>query len=446
MQIIHTKKYRLTLHIIYSAILLFFAFLVILLTNNDTHAEQLDFSVNIKPVLKVTIPSDTVILDVNPTSSGVFATQDLSVKVGSNYSHGYKLYMDANGTELVNSTTSDTIATLPNNASGYTENDFIVNKWGYKLPSTNYLPFVSHSEILSNTTPTNEDSTTVTFAAKVDVTQPAGSYELTLNFVAIPTYQDPTISDMYYMQDFAHLTDTQKAGVLASMTEEEAYTLYDIRDEEDYKVSELKDGNVWMLDNLRFSDSNYIMTEYDTNIAPGTTWKFPHSSGEWAESCTEAYINADGKNEVIAHSGKGEGKAGTYYNFCAASSGTYCYDEKNGASGTEYDVCPASWRIPTGLDSGEYLGLCNSINGETCNPWAIASETFEKYERALSTTLAGFIYNGLLNAKGSGGWFWASTPDSGNMAAMTVNTSTLSPVASFGRMNGFSLRCIMASE
>lgn len=437
MQIIHTKKYRLTLHIIYSAILLFFVFLVILLINNDTHAEQLDFSVNIKPVLKVTIPSDTVILDVNPTSSGVFATQDLSVKVGSNYSHGYKLYMDANSTELVNSTTSDTIATLPNNASGYTENDFIVNKWGYKLPSTNYLPFVSHSEILSNTTPTNEDSTTVTFATKVDVTQPAGSYELTLNFVAIPTYQDPIISDMYYMQDFAHLTDIQKAGVLASMTEEEAYTLYDIRDEEDYKVSKLKDGNVWMLDNLRFSDSNYIMTEYDTNIAPGTTWKFPHANGEWKGSeqntLVIAYFDSTNAKNSTSHYGLGSGLIGTHYNYCAASAGTYCYPNGQETGDAVYDVCPSGWRMPTGGTEGEYSEL-----------YAMIGSQDEDFNVAFSSVHSGEFVTGQLWHNGDYGGFWTSTYAEGHqMYRLFVINGKINTGSLIQRSSGFSVRCLL---
>ena len=52
------------------------------------------------------------------------------------------------------------------------------------------------------------------------------------------------------MQDFASLTSSEKTAVLASMTASAQYTLKDSRDQKDYTVAKLADGNVWMTQNL----------------------------------------------------------------------------------------------------------------------------------------------------------------------------------------------------
>jgi hypothetical protein len=49
------------------------------------------------------------------------------------------------------------------------------------------------------------------------------------------------------MQD---LTSSNKATVLSNMTEDSQYYLADKRDDKTYCVAKLKDGNLWMTQNL----------------------------------------------------------------------------------------------------------------------------------------------------------------------------------------------------
>ncbi|MBQ6410113.1 hypothetical protein IJI18_02560, partial [Candidatus Saccharibacteria bacterium] len=111
-------------------------------------------------------------------------------------------------TNLKRDSSSDGVnASINTLVSSYTDTNFsnctssdsnCMNKWGYKngLSSTNYLPFTSPtSPILSNTTATNEDTTTLRFAAKIDYDQPAGTYSTALSFTATA---NPIIYDIEY--------------------------------------------------------------------------------------------------------------------------------------------------------------------------------------------------------------------------------------------------------
>ena len=75
-------------------------------------------------------------------------------------------------------------------------------------------------------------------------------------------------------------------NVIATMEAGTTYTLTDTRDGSEYHVAKLRDGNVWMLDNLALgSDSqSYTLTPNDTNLPASTaSWTLPQS-GSWTSS------------------------------------------------------------------------------------------------------------------------------------------------------------------
>ena len=126
-----------------------------------------------------------------------------------------------NSTDLKRDNTLDGVSASINTlVSNYTDTNFsnctssdtnCMNKWGYKngLASSNYLPFTSPaSPILSNTTATNGDTTTLRFAAKIDYNQPAGTYNTELIFTATA---NPIVYDIkYYDLVGISSTDTSK--------------------------------------------------------------------------------------------------------------------------------------------------------------------------------------------------------------------------------------------
>lgn len=155
------------------------------------------------------VSSSNIVLDLNPNSK-TFGYQDLDVTVSTNYEAGYTLSMATadNSTDLKRDASLDSVnASINTLGSSYTDANFsncadtdtnCMNKWGYKngLSSTNYLPFASPaSPILSSTTATNGDTTTLRFAAKINYNQPAGTYNNELIFTATA---NPIIYDIRY--------------------------------------------------------------------------------------------------------------------------------------------------------------------------------------------------------------------------------------------------------
>ena len=137
----------------------------------------------------------------------------------------------------------------------------------------------------------------------------------------------------------------------------------DSRDNSIYYVQKLIDGKCWMLDNLRFSSTSVGLTSNNSNVpySSSNPWYLPASTSSNFYSYTEKRINSSYNNTVPPISfGPGSGKIGTYYNYCAASAGTYCYAANAGTGDASYDVCPKGWRMPTGSSQGEVDNLYSS--------------------------------------------------------------------------------------
>ena len=136
----------------------------------------------------------------------------------------------------------------------------------------------------------------------------------------------------------------------------------------------------------------------------------------------------------------GQWKVGGYYNYCAASAGSYCYGNGTSAgtssgNATE-DICPKGWRMPTGNTSGEYQALYNNAS----------YNTYANYRSALRLPLSGFFYNGTTYVQGSSGYFWSSTRYNNNdMYYLRLNTSDANPSGDLVRYDGISVRCVLGS-
>ncbi len=236
-----------------------------------------------------------------------------------------------------------------------------------------------------------------------------------------------------------------------------AITATDARDGEEYKIQRLADGKCWMLDNLRLDLTNSTilngLTTSNTHVndASLTSLKSGNrsagnqyaSSGfvAWVQGDTnnvynQAKANADYKDNVAPVTyGSGSGKNGVYYNYCAASAGSYCYDSGSGTGNASYDLCPAGWRMPTSSSSGEYQAL-----------YAAYSSDATSFRNALSTPLSGNFNNGSASNQGSSGSFWSSTYRNGNlMYFLYVSSSNVYPVIDDYRNYGNSLRCLLGS-
>lgn len=247
----------------------------------------------------------------------------------------------------------------------------------------------------------------------------------------------------------------------SAMSVGDTVTLIDSRDNEQYLVGKLADGNCWTLENLRLDISDAtVQTKLDstTTNATDTTLGYLKNGGGsspypangvvaaggsyWSVSYNNPYINNDYRNTVQSASGSAPaGKIGIYYNYCAASAGSYCYAYGVGTGNASEDICPAGWHIPTAGASGQYQALYMAYSSNAAN-----------FISALNTPLSGY-YGGSSTSRGSYGYFSSSTPYDGSyMLNLSVSSSAVFPVYSGGglgytlRSLGLSVRCVSALD
>lgn len=151
-------------------------------------------------------------------------------------------------------------------------------------------------------------------------------------------------------------------------------------------------------------------------------------------------------NTTVNSYGNGNKKVGIYYNYYAASVGTYCYgsgtyygssspsNSQNGVRNINADICPKGWQILTGNSSGMYNNLYT--NGYSSNQ--------SNFKTALSTSLSGYLGNGSADGQGSVGSFWSSTRSNvNNMYSLYDYSSSVNPSGSDDHGSGRSVRCVL---
>jgi len=238
------------------------------------------------------------------------------------------------------------------------------------------------------------------------------------------------ISNISTLQKLGKLDSTEKKNTIKNMEVGEIYQLEDSRDGETYDIAKLADGHVWMLDNLRLDlTTTTTLTPSDTNIT--SDWNVPASINSWSDSYEIAKTFNTIKNTDQSY-GEGTTKAGVFYNYCAATAGTYCYNSLTGTGDANYDICPAGWRMPTGGPNGEYQELQYVYNSTSA------------LRDALRLPLTGYVENSQVNGQDVRGDFWSLTKENAyRVYGLIVDSSTTYPQALKGRAYGFSVRCIL---
>ena len=419
-------------------------------------------------VLEITAPS-SIELDLTPSTSGVaFGTTDLSVSVGTNNPWGYQLLMSSTSTDLARTAaladnTTPVIPTmaLASGVDGYNASDFessstntyTLNKWGYKLSTDSlFVPMVANESIILKSTNTNANtsSTTLNFAAKVDSTQPAGTYSNTITLTAIANpkvryMQDPS----GWRNEVANIGDYVE-GVI------------DTRDGKTYTVARLADNKVWMTTNLDLTGGTKLYSD-DSDVPSG------HNRGEGASdnpyftlpASDTSGFNSDFEPYVYNSSSvncSDDNPCYSYYSWIAATaggkdtSGNAVADYHN----APYSICPAGWRLPTATTSN--ASATSSNNWKTGDLYALAtayganlesiyigSSTAFYNNAGPNTTipnflLGGYYYLSAFKYGGSRGYYWTAT----NTYNLYFNSSSVNSAdGSYDRRFGFSVRCIL---
>lgn len=464
-------------------------------------AETVEITADVKPVLQVLLPSEQILLNLNPsTSADAFAEQNYQVMVGTNHIAGYTLSLtSSNGTDLTRTELGPDgsyakIPTLTEKSGGYaTEADFTVNHWGFKQGTENYNAFKTNYILSQSDGPVQGDTVDLGFAAKVDLTQPSGTYNLSVDFTAIAkvilgvetiifdanggtgsmtnqvlvapggnlaantfTNGDELVFDGWNTK--ADGTGTKYADganyAVASDAEIKTTVLYAQWAEAGFKSytkarcqAEASSAPVTLTDRRNNKDYrvryiNGICTMIDNLdlelttgmvLTPDTTNVTTTRTLGTVGSLT-TNDNAGSYNQVRTARNTGVPGAGLHYNYAAATAGTIT-GSSNTAEATQ-DICPAGWRLPTGGQNQEQFILNNSYTWQQWN---------SNFPTAFAPVAAGFYYNGSLGNSGSYGLWWSSTAnDTTNRYNLYYKTSNgLYSGVSYNRIFGNSVRCVL---
>ena len=464
------------------------------------------------PTINVSLSSsDLTISNLSP--GGTAESNIITATVSTNAGYGYYLSATTGtaggSTSLVNSADSTySFTNLSSNAA--TLSAIPDDKWGYSYSIDNGATWVSGDngsaltgynglpldaddsgatgvKLLSSDSFATSGSVKFKIGARASSSQAAGIYTGTVNFYAVtnPAPEPPTqsscssspmlstvVSGINYMQD---INSGNSATVLSALTAGDTYQIKDNRDNETYCVGKLADGKLWLLDNLALDLTSPTilngMNESNTNASNtilgylknggGTTSDKYAITGvaNWTDSPSYAssnsysdpLVNLTNKDVIPtdATSTAGSYKIGGYYNYCAASAGSYCYgngtSEGTSSDNATEDICPKGWRMPTGNTSGEYSALANAIYGYTGS--TSDATAYANYRSALHLPLSGVFDSGSAHNQESNGFFWSSTRyDNSSMYSLILGTSDIYlPIFSYARYLGISVRCVLGS-
>ena len=193
-------------------------------------------------------------------------------------------------------------------------------------------------------------------------------------------------------------------------------SVLDNRDNTVYNISKLKDGNCWFLDNLALdlTDTNVqsALSSSNTNalnetinyligVSTGTSSdRYARSAvtTDWSSNDSVEYpkINKESKNIIPANSSLGNGnhKVGIYYNYCAASAGSYCYNITKGSTSADEDICPINWSLPEYRDFDNLITAYNlEIDWEGADGLPLDTGTESGVRYNLSLPYSGWLEN-----------------------------------------------------
>ncbi len=431
-------------------------------------------------MISITSPS-RLKLDLTPTPGGIFKSGSVDVTVETTSTRGYTLTMStANENNALKSGAAPSsgpsvITSIPSISSNTTASSFPMNNWGYSNDDATYraIPKLSNPAVIRKVnTPVNTSNKTtkVTFAAKLNNNVQAGNYKSLIVFTATSnTPPPPVFSGITTMQEMtsaicaAETTPTKEATEFTRIHTADTSliprtTLKDVRNNQDYLVSKLADGNCWMSQNLELkltpakhltSDTTDLNTKTiwtPDNITQettgGTSWGSGNDNGarSYDPPSTEDYRQ---KGTVVAGQSSRPGnpdyeweRTGIYYNWVAATAGSGASAAANTV--VNDSICPKGWKLPDNEGSKSFHNLLY-----TAYDFGSFIKGEELKKSPFHNLYVGYYYDDNVgNISGSYG-VWSSTSGSSNQAYFLwvdsyVNTHYLYSHQSYG----YSIRCV----
>ena len=220
-----------------------------------------------------------------------------------------------------------------------------------------------------------------------------------------------------------------------------ASQVMDNRDGHMYTIQRLADGRCWMMENLDLGRTTLTkdLTSANTNLLTTITastfnsWKKTRGSRTYDSGEFIPLTTSNTSNNLDADPTSGT-SYGTLYNYYVASAGTI--SGSSNSNDANYDICPASWRLPTGGSYEEFNALYVQYNSPASMHASIA-------DNGVALALAGY-FNGYPDNQGSYGFYWSSThTNTTNMQRLFVGATSVYPSNTEYRYSGQSIRCIL---
>ena len=219
--------------------------------SNTVHT---DVEMKVLPRITVNFASDLVVTKASVRNK-LYETA-VSTEIRTNSKSGYKAFISTNRSRVDENDIKatglvgivDDSKVIPTLEEEVLAEEFPVNHWGISIDGgAHYIGLPAYNDEfnanLSSTNALENRTFDLYFGTKIDDLQEYGYYESTIVVTAVANYVAKTIDDIAYMQDI-------NDEVALSMVEEHQYQLKDRRDGKYYWVSRLKDGNVWMTQDL----------------------------------------------------------------------------------------------------------------------------------------------------------------------------------------------------
>lgn len=431
---------------------------------------------------------DKISIVVNREDDTTEATTEATAYITSTSAFGYKVLLSmADDTDTAN-LYLDGDTTSEYYIAPVAGEELEANTWGYALADDeaySAIPLVDTPNIILEGTDSIEDGElTIHYGVNIDESLPTGSYLGEIEYAIVAESAPATIDTLIYMQDFATLSTKNKTNVLNSMTEGRQYILKDSRNNKDYFISKLADGNVWMTQNLDLDLSTTTeLTPSDTDITgnwtpSNGTINFTGTTVEgWVNSNTAPYsanpgdiyyytsgttendiqYNSLAECEAAGHTDCQHYHAGNYYNWSAAVASNDASDLTEQYSNAPNSICPAGWRLPTSRDSsspdtGNFYNLLNmtgGILGEHTpsymgNAYYYAEGGFNTSRtNPLWLIRSGYINNSL-NNPGNNSGYWSSTLFSDERPFfLAFSNSSINPTTEGVLGRGYLIRCLV---
>ena len=280
-----------------------------------------------------------------------------------------------------------------------------------------------------------------TYQAYISPTQPAGTYTGQVKYTLVHPYSADTPINPIGIEGAMRIAGKQKingyykiqdmnstiCGNVDQYGGDGMAEVIDVRDNNIYHIAKLADDRCWILDNLVLDPTDPTtannMNESNTNATQAAIANLLNGGSTttgWSNtavtnitsgygSMTVPLINNDNKNTLVTSYGpatqNNQDANGIYYNFCAATVGTYCYNLNSGVNlpntdiDATSDLCPVNWRLPT---SNEFSNI-QQLHQSASDPTGEESLVYN-----LSITLSGYFSS---NIYGQNSYvdLWSST-------------------------------------